>query len=364
MALYIVISTVLAGAFIARSVLYSSNVTVVSNGKISKEKRTFYDELFFCFVLYLLWFLTAFRGKNIGNDTKAYIDAYLKVKEYGPSFSGMEFGYQSYCYVITRLMPNSNAILIVTATVCYFGVGYYALQNSDDLYFSLILIFCLCFSNFVNILRQSIAMVICLYAYQMLKKKQSWFFVLSVLIASTFHLSALVFWVVGLYRFFPKNTAYVFIVACVITVASATGMIPVVLEKILPKKYAGYFESTYAEGGWIGVSYEAVKAAVLCLIAFSAYRGGNRNEKLILTSFSLTLSMVCFGYCMNQFIRICGYFSMISIAELPNATIRLERKASNKLSMAICGVMLVYFFVTMVFRPEWNHLYPFEFWQG
>lgn len=364
MALYIVISTVLAGAFIARSVLYSSNVTVVSNGKISKEKRTFYDELFFCFVLYLLWFLTAFRGKNIGNDTTAYIDAFLNVKKYGPSFVGMEFGYQSYCYVITRLIPNSNAILIVTATICYFGVGYYALKNSDNLYFSLILIFCLCFSNFVNILRQSLAMVICLYAYQALKNKQPWFFVLSVLIAATFHLSALVFLLFGLYRFFPKNTVYIFIVACVITVVSGTGMIPVVLEKVLPKKYAGYFESAYAEGGWIGVSYEAMKAGVLCLIAFAAYRGRNRDEKLILTSFSLALLVVCFGYCMNLFVRICSYFSMISITELPNATIRLERKKRNKLNMAVCGVMLVYFFVTMIFRPEWNHLYPFEFWQG
>ena len=56
-----------------------------------------------------------------------------------------------------------------------------------------------------------------------------------------------------------------------------------------------------------------------------------------------------------------------------NVDLKIEYVDSNKLIVrnnnkknvyyiALMTYMIIHFFVVQVFRPEWNHLYPYEFW--
>lgn len=328
----------------------------------SKRTLSLSSNLFFCGVLLLLWILTAFRSANIGNDTKTYLGFFNAIKKYGVrKENGLEYGYQIYCLIIGTIAASENAILIVTATLCYLGVGVYVLKFSDDIIFSLVLLFCICFSIFTNILRQSIAMVICLYAYQALKNKRLLLFALLVLFASTFHTSALIFLVLFFNEIFPKNARTACMIALILAALSMTNVISGALQTVLPS-YKGYFDGKYSNSGWLAVTYEFVRTIVFCLIIFHAYPGKKKQDMPVLANFSMLLFMVGLGYSVNLFTRASEYFLLTSIVELPNALMKFSRKKRLFLVLSIGIVMMAYFIVVLIFRPEWNYMYPYEFW--
>ena len=363
MILYIAIAIIFLFVLIIAAT-YQPNQIIVSQENRFIDRKIPYDKILFCLVVVFLWFLTAFRSRNIGNDTIPYLNYFVRIKQSGVNKNyAIELGYQYYCLILGKITQNENAILIVTATICYLGVGFYALKYSDNLMFSLLLLFCICFSMFTNILRQNIAMVICLYAYQCLKNKKYIWFVLFVLFASTFHTSALVVFVLFFNRLLPKNIYVLFLIAVILIFLSATNIISNLLRRVLTE-YDSYFDGQYANSGWLAVTYSLLRASVFVIIVFSSYRGELGGNRLIITNFVMLLFMSCLGYSVNLFTRASEYFLMVSIVELPNAVMRFSVKRRKLLTFITGFVMLTYFFVTIIFRPEWNHLYPYEFWMN
>ena len=317
--------------------------------------------LFFYGVLLFLWALTAFRSENIGNDTKNYLSFFNNIKRNGVSEeNGIEYGYQFYCRIVGKFTASENAILIATATLCYLGTGIYVLKFSDNITFSLTLLFAICFSVFTNILRQSIAMVICLYAYQALKRRKYLIFLLLVLLASTFHTSALIFFALLFNKIFPKDIRITFLIALVLTVCSMTNVLSSLLQVLMPE-YKGYFDGMYKNSGWLAVTFELLRALFFCVIIFQL-SGKKNQDSLVLTGFSMLLFVVCLGYGVNLFTRASEYFLLLSIVEIPNAVMKLEREKRRFLILLIGIVMLAYFMVVLIFRPEWNRICPYEFW--
>ena len=131
---------------------------------------------------------------------------------------------------------------------------------------------------------------------------------------------------------------------------------------LLPR-YAHYFVSRYASSGWLAVSYEVVRNLVFYLFISIAADPGNREEKLALSSFPLLLMFSVFGYAVNLFTRAGQYFLLIAVVELPNLMFNGRIKNPRLWMFLIGTVMLASFLVTLLLRPDWNHLYPYEFWQ-
>ena len=361
MVLYIAIAIVFLFALIIAST-YQQSCVLTSREKRFVDKKISYDKILFCIIIVFLWFLTAFRSRNIGNDTQTYLNYFLKINQVGINKKyPIEIGYQYYCLILGRITQNENAILIVTATICYLGVGVYTFKYSNNLTFSIVLLFCVCFSIFTNILRQSIAMVICLYAFQALKNKRYIWFILLVFFASTFHISALVVLSFLFSKFLPKNIYVIFFVAIILTFLSVTNILSNLLRRVLTE-YDSYFDSKYANSGWLAVTYSLLRASAFVFIVFSSYKCKLDDNSLILTNFVMLLFMSCLGYSVNLFTRASEYFLIIAIVELPNAIMRFGVKRRKLLTFITGFVMLAYFFVTIIFRPEWNHLYPYEFW--
>lgn len=362
MILYTVIALVMLFVLIVASMYQTAKVTVTKNNNFS-ETNLFYNKILFCCIIFVLCFLTAFRCRNIGNDTPTYLMYFARIKQFGTNKNyAIELGYQYYCLFLGKLTNNENAILIITAIFCYLGVGFYALKYSDNLMFSLVLIFSICFSIFTNILRQSIAMVICLYAYQALKIKKHLIFTLLVLLASTFHTSALLLFVLALNKFFPKNIIIIFIATIIIAFLSATNVIAGLLRSMLTE-YDSYFDGERVNTGWTAITYELLRSYVFCLVAFKAYKNNLNENKLILANFTLFVIVNALGYSVNLFSRASEYFLLISITELPNAMMKFNGSKRSLLIFTTGLIMLAYFFVAIIFRPEWNHLYPYEFWK-
>lgn len=328
---------------------------------IQKHNQTVCKGLFFI-TFVILWFLTAFRSINIGNDTRVYL-YYFKIFENGiDQTRTFEIGYQWLNVVINQFTHDPHAFLIIMASLMYLGIVIYIVKYSRNILFSLVLFFSCFFSIYMTMFRQGIAMIIVLFAYQFIKDKKIAKGTLLIGVAALFHSTAVVAFLLLLRNRLPLKKRYIMALVIVSVFVSQTGVLGSLINAILPR-YSHYFLSAYAASGWLAVTYELIRALffymLICKVAETADNEGNR---LLLTNFALMLIFCAFGFSMNLFTRAGEYFLLIGVVELPNA-LHLRELSNRRLWMFGIGfVLIIMFLIVLIYRPDWNHLYPYEFW--
>ena len=367
MALYISIAIFLIAGMLLEFTAKRKKATITEeNSRLKKEnKHTFYQLVFFLIVIFVLWFLTAFRSVRIGNDTFNYIGYFDYFGSFGLQFDNeqIEIGYQLLNILVYKIVPNPYFFLGVVATICYVGTGIYIYKYSDNLVFSTVLLFPIAFSLNTNILRQAIAAMICLYIYQAIKNKKFLLAILLILLASSFHTSALLMLVLLFHRLIPKKPFVVIPLTAIFIALSLSGVMDNVFS-VLMGDYGGYYENEELTSGWLSISYYTIRALVFYGIAFLSYEKKVKENSLVLSLFTMLLVTIAFGFSINVFTRATNYFLLISMVELPNAIHRGGLKHKKILMFLLGFIMVLYFLVTLIIRPEWNHLYPYQFnWQ-
>ncbi len=362
MILYVVIGLIL---FISVALSSPKVHALNSKGKII-YKRTITSGSFMQFTAWMVYIficiLTAFRAENIGNDTHNYVYYFDFVANRGVTTDlTFEIGYQYYSLLLSKIFNDPHFFLIVTAILCYWIIGIKICQKSQDVCFSILLFFCLFFSVYTNILRQGIAMAITLVAYYKLKeggKKQA---IILIIFASLFHYAALCMLALFLYPFVPYKPKVVISGCLVIVALSVSGITRSLLTTIF-ERYAGYFDSYEQLSGWLAITYELVRSIVFYLLFYYAYKHKMNENRLECANVTLLIVMTSLGFVINIFSRAALYYLLPVIIELPNA-LSLGRLKNKKLLTIILGsVMVAYFIIVLYLRPDWNHLYPYEFW--
>lgn len=331
-----------------------------------KQKIVFSNSLYiivFAFFILLFWFLTAFRGSYIGNDTEAYLNYYKSIAHYGVNSNyAIEMGYQYFCLFLSKITPNPYFLLIVCATICYSICGWYIYKHSNNILFSLVFLFCIAFSCFTNTIRQALAMVIVLIAYSKIKDGKKVLPIILILLAASFHTSALICLLWFAHKFIPKKPLTVVWFALIGAVLSGSGILNLLLVTIL-KEYQNYFTSEYSNSGWLGVSYYLLRAFVFYLFIYIAYKNSikERNSSLAISNSVLLIFLVSLGFSVNLFARASEYFLLITVVDVPNVFQSGKIRNRNFWMMIMGGIMLAYFVVVLIVRPDWNHLYPYQF---
>lgn len=359
MVLYICIIFVLLGA------LAISVTDCGDNWELKSKRRFVYSRSIYGFLFILLmalfWFLTAFRGDSIGNDTRTYLNYYEEIAKHGINANWhIEIGYQYFCLLLSKISPNPYFLLIVCSTICYTVCGIFIYRYSNTILFSVILLFCIAFPFFASGIRQSIALVFVLWAYAKIKDNKKVIPLILILIASVFHVSALMSLLWFAHKYIPKKPVYVITLALITAVLAASGVLNSFLTGIL-QEYQGYFDSEYAGTGWLGITYYLLRAVVFYLFIYFVYKEECRQNSLIISNSVLLLFTVCLGFSVNLFNRASLYFLILIVVDLPNA-FNSGKLKNRDIWMIVTGiVMLSYFIVTLIIRPEWNNLYPYEF---
>lgn len=313
------------------------------------------------FAFILFWFLTAFRSAQIGNDTGTYIyyfNIYMKGIDRSRSF---EIGYQYLNYFIGKITTNPHIFLLIIATIMYGGVVIYIYKYSRNVAISLCLFFCYFFSMFTSIFRQGIAMVIVLYGYHLLKGGKKLLAALLFLFAITFHTTAIVGFLLFLNADILKKKSLVFVLTVFCGIISGSGILNTIVNVMLPR-YSHYFESRYASTGWLAVAYSLIIYAIWYLLISKSVDKNNKQDRLVAANFTFLLIFAAFGFSVNLFTRAGEYFLLIAIVEIPNMLYRGKVKNFRFWLFGLCTFLLIMFIVTLIYRPGWNHLYPYEFW--
>ena len=330
--------------------------------KVAKMNSLIVSGLAFLTFL-LLWVLTAFRSSRIGNDTENYLYYFNIFSEGLDSSRTFEPGYQLLNYVIGKFTTDQHAFLIIIATIMYGGAGIYFFKYSRNVPVSLCLFFSMFFSVFACILRQGIAMVIALYGYQLLKNGRKIPAALLFLLATSFHTTAVLCFLLFLDLKLLEKRWFVLGLSFACVAISLTGALKEIVDATVPR-YTHYFEGEYASSGWVAISFYFVAYLIFYFLINHSLDDDNKSDKIAATNFSLLLILTAFGYAVNLFERAGEYFMLIAAAEIPNMLYRGRVKNFRIWLLGICTVFLVVFILILYFRPGWNYLYPYEFWPG
>lgn len=337
-----------------------------NNESVSKDVKKYRSlSLFLTIVsLTLLWVLTAFRGPSIGADTYSYISVFKSIAIFGiNSNSQLEIGYLFLCKIISMVTSDPHIFLIIISTILYAGTCIYVIKYSYNPLVSACLVFCFCFSIFTNILRQDLAMLIVLFAFQQIKKGNNCKAALLILFATLFHRTAYIAFALFFAKFLPcRNTKATIAIAIVAAALASSG----VLNSFLMASsgnYVNYFTSARAETGSTATVIAMVRATFAYLLIRKSLPFDNRENQLSLAVCWLLLITSCFGFSTNIFNRISNYFLILLISEFPNALFSGELKNKELWSVLYCIASLALFLAILILRPEWNSLCPYEFWR-
>ena len=171
------------------------------HANINMKRRR--DFLIFSFGLMIL--VASLRAPSVGIDLAGhYAKRFEQIVFYSwkdipkfSAFSTYEIGYCYYCKFLSMINPNVQFYIFVTSLIVFGTMGYLIYKKSSDVILSTMLVIFSCqYYMYMNIIRQALAVSVVLIGYIFLdKSKRSIFdyikFTLFVLVASTFHDSAI-----------------------------------------------------------------------------------------------------------------------------------------------------------------------------
>ncbi|MCM1219336.1 MAG: EpsG family protein [Lachnospiraceae bacterium] len=360
---FIIIPFLIFMAFIGSNTIEENNSSIET--KIENPDKIYY-RIISIIMLLVFWGLTAFRSVNIGNDTVTYIKTFKRISYYGVMDTlYMEKGFQYFSFIISRIFgTDGHAFLIICASIGYISVGVFILKKSQNYFISICLTFVFLFSCYTNTLRQGIAMSIGVLVYIFLQKGRKLLPIILIILAMQFHYTAVILFSLFLFKFTPKKFRTVFIVSIVLLFISISGIFNHFIMLLIPHGQS-YFGSARVGTGYLALSYELIRDLIFCYFAYLAYEENRTDENLrrmMLFVVCVITTSISFG--MNLIARANGYMLILQVVELANVFMNMKNVNKRIYTFLSCAVMLLYFIVVQLLRPEWNHLLPYEFWKS
>ncbi|PYF03256.1 EpsG family protein [Ureibacillus chungkukjangi] len=347
-------------------------------GRQIKQKNIVYLTLTFG----LFTLLAALRSSIVGNDTDVYISLFNSISLTGDVsnfFWRYEKGYLYLNKLLSLITTNPQIIIIISSIIIMYGSARYIYKYSQIPWLSVFLFFTLGYYGMsMNTIRLNIAIVIVLLSYDFLRERRLVKFVITVILASLFHRTAIVFllaWPITKLKFNFKT-------ACILILLSMGLFIsfPIILQvalNIFPT-YQYYVGSDYLNGEirLASVMNLLVGLSIVLLGIFTNFHKESeaknpfnigRFEKindgkimLLLLVSGVLVTFISFNF--NLLDRVGDFFLVFSCVYLPNA---INKIYDGKLKVLIIFVVVILFILysttIQILRPEWNTIYPYEF---
>lgn len=244
----------------------------------------------------------------------------------------------------------------------FVGISIYCFlaQNSDDYCMSQIMLLSLGFTFFfMTGIKQTIAMSILMYAYTAQKKRRYLKFVLLVLLAASFHPTALVFLLILPAKIVKiKKTIAVVAPALIVFAYVFQNQIFAFLKSLLADDLYGAYGSVYVSS--LNLTGLMIQIVIFGGSLFFLWKHLKDDEEAtnLLSFYVIGMMFQAMTGVMGEFFRISMYFSMLGVILLPKAISKLEKRYRFFASFAICVVFVVYF---VFFSSKGSGVLPYKF---
>ena len=175
----------------------------------SKKRMEKQRTLFVVIAVVLLVCILGFRSENNGLDLHnlsgtGYFFYYEKINEdsfieilknfFTKKYANFEIGFCLFCKFVGTICSNHQIMLFSSALVSVLPVGYYIHKNSKNAWLSLMVYLAMPFfgAAYFSAIRQGIAIGLVILSYEFIKKKKLMWFIGIILLACSFHSTAIV----------------------------------------------------------------------------------------------------------------------------------------------------------------------------
>ena len=321
----------------------------------------------------LLALQSGLRNVAVGADTYQYFQRFENIKyttwesiqsafvQYYLFGTGKAPGYDILQKSFQFVLPNYQLFLILIAVLFFSSLGYFIYKNTtriSDAILAYVLYSCLFFSFFsITGHRQTIATAASLYAYEFVKKRKFIQFFLIIIVASTVHKSALIFF--PFYFIARLRNVKLFYWAAIFVVPIL--MLYRVEFLQLLQYYGGYerYEPHEATGTYT-FSLMLILVASVSLWRMNQVLKRSEMIKPIYLAFLVALLFTPLTWVNPTAMRAVQYYSIFMLLLLPAiiASFEVQSARFRQLVYTVSLFVLIGLFV----RSNINSVYGF-FWQ-
>lgn len=241
------------------------------------------------------------------------------------------------------------------------GVMYFIYKHSKNPLVSVIIFMGIEFFTLsFTALRQMIAVAILVNSYTFIKDKKPIKFVLTVLLASLFHKTAIVFLIVYLFNYIKINKKTMIIGGLIFLVSQIIGI--ELLTRIGSKIYPSYFPKS-PSFTTNGIKQAAVILVYWLIGIFIYYKYVDKNKRKEYNSLSIIIFMAFFIQSFTNRIpmvnRLIWYFYIFNIIYMPNLISNIKDiKVRNIFYAGITILSLVQY---ILFSASMYNVVPYKF---
>lgn len=332
-----------------------------SNYILTKNEAVFsYVNLISLYMIVLL----SFRNDCVGTDTGVYrwfYELFGKI----PFEKIIRLHINDYGFVILvrgliKLGFDFRVLLIIQAIIYVFSIKLLIEKYSKIPALSFYLFMTFGFFIFATAMRQAFAIAFTLFAFIQIKERKMWIFLCYMFIASTFHLSALIF----LPSYWIYNLEYNKKIMTTVTILSILG--------IFSKNELGtlilYFNRTKyrtMETGGYGLLLLILTILILGIIYKEEFIEGKSDNKMLFFMMAVCIVIFPIAKLNPAMFRILNYHYILMIIYVPNLIYAIgEKKIKNVLAFMFIVIGLYNFYYKLN-HVEGLNMHPYVFfWEN
>ncbi len=340
-------------------VLYIPFEKGFKNTDLAVQNKSKIKYLIFCGAA--LFLFMALRNPALGstdtvnyyNNMKKAISADTWGEYYREDY--VEKGFQIFVFALSRVFHHPQMLLVVTSAIFVFSICFFIYHNSDDIVFSLVMYISLGLMTFqMQGMRQSLAMSICLVAYEFIKKRKVFPSFLLVLLAMCFHRTAIVFFVMW---FVPLITYSWHGITLVSLLSGAAMLFSGKIIDFANDLFDSEYGTAVDNGGFIAT---AIYVLIIVFAMFFSKKLKHSKSQAI-CFYMCVIGLVCYllryvGALAAE--RISFYFMFAQLALLPNTLSDMKPQERAMIKMIVYALMIGLF----AYRLNGSDFVPYTFY--
>lgn len=364
-------------AFASTPLLVALAVKLYYQCPIDENKRAKRAFLFFSGLI--LFLVIALRDKSVGSvdssnyyrnwDNMAFRN-FEGLKE-NIAKSPMEPLYLCTVWVLSKVFPNPQYLFVFTGLLYTVSACLFIYKHSSNVVLSFIMFITWgMYSFMVQGLRQAVAMAICLFAVESAKKRKVVLFLFQVILAASYHTSALAFGVVYFIPFKKLSfTNNMLITLAGVVLIGMSGVIIALGRELMQRDYNVIYES----GGLVTfILYLFIIGGAFFFVRHnekveggSKYKVkllGTKEERWAETLF-VTITAIGFAFYTMRYTglgimeRVSFYFLCGQIITLPIIIKRFDKGSR----FILCAFAIILSILLFMYRVETTGLVPYKF---
>lgn len=305
--------------------------------------------------------LMAFRALSVGSDTYNYA-ANIFPRIAAQSLTSSSEFYKMPIYVIYNkivgiINTNPHTIVIFTSFIFTIGVTTFLYYNSDNFYMSCFYFISVAYYFFaMNAARQSLAIMLVLWAYHFMARKKYFPSILMLILAVGIHSTAIVGILIVIMPLInmTRKKSFIIIAAALISMLMLDTFFNLFV-RFFPS-YAGYLDTSFVNSAYATSEGNRMYLALILLVIFVTCYFWKEKKKIVFKNESefwalFTLSMIGIEFMTilrynYTAARVEYYFSYFFMLFLPFCIDRFfEKKSRYVVHGGIIAVFLVLFYL-------------------